>query len=126
MRVFQVLDDDEFFKILMREPQEVSIVEVGDFIPSDEIKNGFYFYVTYLLKSTSQEKKRFPTISKSIMMGKLSLVKVLNYILYYLIFQGLNMEILDVLKRILLKVYQRIYPSKLLHQGKRVKKHGGK
>lgn len=51
------LDDDEFFKILMREPQEVSIVDVGDFIPSDEIKNGFYFYVTYLLKSTSQEKK---------------------------------------------------------------------
>lgn len=51
------LDDDEFFKILLQKPQQVSIVEVGDFIPSDDVKNGYYFYVTYLLESTSQEKK---------------------------------------------------------------------
>lgn len=51
------LDDDEFYKILMKNPQEVSIVEMGDFIESDDVKNGFYFYVTFMLKSTSQEKK---------------------------------------------------------------------
>ena len=32
------LDDDEFFKILFSKPQEVSIVEVGDFIASDDVK----------------------------------------------------------------------------------------
>lgn len=51
------LDDDEFYKILMRNPQQVSIVEVGDFIESDDVKNGFYFYVTFMLNATSQEKK---------------------------------------------------------------------
>lgn len=51
------LDEDEFFKILMEKPQEISIVEVGDFLKSDDVKNGYYFYITYMLNSTSQEKK---------------------------------------------------------------------
>lgn len=51
------LDDDDFYKILMENPQKVSIVEVGDFIESDDVKNGYYFYITYMLISTSQEKK---------------------------------------------------------------------
>ena len=51
------LDDDEFFKILLDNPQEISIVEVGDFLESDDVKNGYYFYITHVLNSTSQEKK---------------------------------------------------------------------
>lgn len=95
------LDDDEFFKILLDNPQEISIVEVGDFLESDDVKNGYYFYITYVLNSTSQEKK----ISYNFKVnydGKVVIGEVLNCILCYPIYQGLNMEILDVLKMILL------------------------
>ena len=51
------LDDDDFFKLLIESPQDVGIVGVSDFIKSDEITNGYYFYITYVLCKTGQEKK---------------------------------------------------------------------
>ena len=53
----QNLDDDEFFKILLENPQKISIVEISDFRESDDIPNGFYFYITFMLDATSQEKR---------------------------------------------------------------------
>lgn len=51
------LDGDEFFKIIHDNPQKVGIVDVGDFLESSDVKNGYYFYVTFRLESTGQEKK---------------------------------------------------------------------
>lgn len=53
------LDEDEFYKILMENPQDVSIVEVGDFIESDDVKNGYYFYITFFVTLYKSGEKDF-------------------------------------------------------------------
>lgn len=50
-----ILDSDEFHRILMKDPQEVKIVRVDDLRESNDVENGFYFYIQFMLVKTTQE-----------------------------------------------------------------------
>lgn len=50
-----ILDSDEFHRTLMKNPQEVKIVRIGDLRESDDVENGFYFYIHFMLVESNQE-----------------------------------------------------------------------
>ena len=52
----ETLDEDDFYKSLMKQAQNVSILDVGDLYMSDDKENQAYFYVKYLQCNTTQEQ----------------------------------------------------------------------
>lgn len=50
------LDEDDFYMSLMKTPQNVLILEIGNLYESDDKKNQPYFYIKYMLCNTSQEQ----------------------------------------------------------------------
>lgn len=52
----ETLDEDDFYKSLMKEAQNVSIVNIGDLYESDDKENQAYFYIRFMLCNTTQEQ----------------------------------------------------------------------
>ena len=52
----ETLDEDDFYKSLMKQAQNVSILDVGNLYMSDDKENQAYFYIRYLHCNTSQEQ----------------------------------------------------------------------
>ena len=50
------LDEDDFYMSLMKTPQNVSILEIGNLYESDDKENQAYFYIKYMLCNTTQEQ----------------------------------------------------------------------
>lgn len=50
------LDEDDFYISLMKTPQNVSILEIGNLYESDDKENQAYFYIKYMLCNTTQEQ----------------------------------------------------------------------
>ena len=50
-------DEDDFYKALMKQAQNLTILDVGNLYMSDDKENQAYFYVTYMLCNTTQEQK---------------------------------------------------------------------
>ena len=50
------LDEDDFYMSLMKEAQNVSILDVGKLYESDDKENQAYFYIRYMLCNTTQEQ----------------------------------------------------------------------
>lgn len=50
------LDEDDFYNSLIKTPQNVKIANVGQLYESDDVENGFYFYIDFILCNTSQEQ----------------------------------------------------------------------
>ena len=53
---FETPDEDDFYKSLMKTPQNVSIVDIGKLYMSDDKENQAYFYIKYMLCNTTQEQ----------------------------------------------------------------------
>lgn len=53
---FDVPDEDDFYKSLMKEAQNVSILDVGKLYMSDDKENQAYFYIKFMLCNTTQEQ----------------------------------------------------------------------
>lgn len=53
---FDVPDEDDFYKSLMKEAQNVSILDVGELYESDDKENQAYFYIKFMLCNTTQEQ----------------------------------------------------------------------
>lgn len=52
----ETLDEDDFYKSLMKQAQNVSILDVGDLYMSDDKENQAYFYIKFMLCNTTQEQ----------------------------------------------------------------------
>ena len=50
------LDEDDFYKSLMKQAQNVSIIDVGNLYMSEDKENQAYFYIKYMLCNTTQEQ----------------------------------------------------------------------
>ena len=50
------LDEDDFYNSLIKTPQNVKIANVGQLYESDDVENGVYFYIDFILCNTSQEQ----------------------------------------------------------------------
>lgn len=53
---FDVPDEDDFYQSLVREAQNVTILDVGKLYPSEDKENQAYFYIKYMLCNTTQEQ----------------------------------------------------------------------
>ena len=53
---FDVPDEDDFYNSLMREAQNVTILDVGKLYDSDDKENQAYFYIKFMLCNTTQEQ----------------------------------------------------------------------
>ena len=49
-------DEDDFYKSLMKQAQNVLILDVGNLYMSDDKENQAYFYIKYMLCNTTQEQ----------------------------------------------------------------------
>ena len=49
-------DEDDFYQSLMKEAQNVSILNVGKLYESDDKENQAYFYIKFMLCNTTQEQ----------------------------------------------------------------------
>lgn len=49
-------DEDDFYKSLMKQAQNVSILDVGNLYMSDDKENQAYFYIRFMLCNTTQEQ----------------------------------------------------------------------
>ena len=52
----ETLDEDDFYKSLMKQAQNVSILDVGNLYMSDDKENQAYFYIKFMLCNTTQEQ----------------------------------------------------------------------
>lgn len=52
----ETLDEDDFYKSLMKQAQNVSILDVGNLYESDDKENQAYFYIKFMLCNTTQEQ----------------------------------------------------------------------
>ena len=50
------LDEDDFYKSLMKQAQNVSILDIGKLYESDDKENQAYFYIKFMLCNTTQEQ----------------------------------------------------------------------
>ena len=50
------LDEDDFYRSLMKTPQNVSILDIGKLYESDDKENQAYFYIRFMLCNTTQEQ----------------------------------------------------------------------
>lgn len=50
------LDEDDFYKSLIKAPQIVKIAKVGELYKSDDVEDGAYFYIDFVLCSNGQEQ----------------------------------------------------------------------
>lgn len=53
---FETPDEDDFYMTLMKQAQDVSIVDVGKLYDSDDKENQAYFYIKYKLVKNGQEQ----------------------------------------------------------------------
>ena len=53
---FDTPDEDDFYKSLMKVPQNVSIIDVGQLYESDDKENQAYFYIKFRLVNNGQEQ----------------------------------------------------------------------
>ena len=53
---FDVPDEDDFYQSLVKEAQNVTILDVGKLYESDDKENQAYFYIKYILCNTTQEQ----------------------------------------------------------------------
>lgn len=53
---FDVPDEDDFYNSLVKEAQNVSILDVGQLYESDDKENQAYFYIKFMLCNTTQEQ----------------------------------------------------------------------
>lgn len=52
----ETLDEDDFYKSLVKQAQKVSIIDIGKLYESDDKENQAYFYIKYMLASNGQEQ----------------------------------------------------------------------
>ena len=50
------LDEDDFYMSLMKQAQNVLILDIGDLYESDDKENQAYFYIKFMLCNTTQEQ----------------------------------------------------------------------
>ena len=53
---FDVPDEDDFYKSLVKNAQNVSILDVGNLYESEDKENQAYFYIKFMLCNTTQEQ----------------------------------------------------------------------
>lgn len=52
----QAFDEDDFYNSLMKTPQNVKIANIGELYKSDDVENGAYFYIDFLLCRNNQKQ----------------------------------------------------------------------
>ena len=52
----ETLDENDFYNSLMKQAQNVSILDVGNLYESDDKENQAYFYIKFMLCNTTQEQ----------------------------------------------------------------------
>jgi len=49
-------DEDDFYKSLVKQAQNITILDVGNLYKSDDKENQAYFYIKFMLCNTTQEQ----------------------------------------------------------------------
>lgn len=53
---FDVPDEEDFYNSLVKEAQNVTILDIGQLYESDDKENQAYFYIKFMLCNTTQEQ----------------------------------------------------------------------